>query len=213
MIRRSIRIIAGAAAAVSALIALAALRAQPALALDPARPIEQYVHDGWPRDQALPHNTIHSLLQTADGYIWLATEEGVARFDGVRFKVFDVRNTPQIASNQIQFLFEDSRRALWIGTIAGLTLYENGEFTAYNSSTGLSDPRVSSICEDDQGAVWIGTAAGLNRFKDGRFIVYGSRDGLPSDTIRAVRADKTGALWAGTAAGLARFYNGEWKTF
>ena len=56
------------------------------LALDPSRSLAQFGHDIWQRDQGLPHNTIHSILQTRDGFLWLATEEGLARFDGVRFR-------------------------------------------------------------------------------------------------------------------------------
>src|SRR2546428_7004294 len=61
-------------------------------ALDPSRQITQYVHDVWLRDNGLPQNTVKDILQTRDGYLWLATQEGLARFDGARFVVFNARN-------------------------------------------------------------------------------------------------------------------------
>src|SRR5260221_3411011 len=145
---------------------------QTAHALDPARSLKRYGHNVWQREQGLPNNTIRVILQTRDGYIWLGTEEGLARFDGVHFKIFDSQNTPEISSNQIKFLLEDQHGRLWIGTTGGLTRFENLKFTAFTASDGLSDSSVSSICEDRDGDVWIGTAAGLNRFRDGRFEAY-----------------------------------------
>ncbi|MFH4259108.1 two-component regulator propeller domain-containing protein, partial [Acinetobacter baumannii] len=68
----------------------------------------------------MPQNTVRAILQTRDGYLWLATDEGLARFDGLRFTIFDKQNTAAIASNTIQVLYEDARGDLWIGTDRGL---------------------------------------------------------------------------------------------
>jgi ligand-binding sensor domain-containing protein len=79
----------------------------PVSAGDQTKPLSQYIHDVWQTDQGLPQNTVFAIAQTRDGYVWLATQEGLVRFDGIRFTVFDKRNTPQIKENNIQALCED----------------------------------------------------------------------------------------------------------
>src|SRR5882672_10955288 len=99
MMRRHRTIIARSFAATNLVCTVAFIclcLSETALALDPHAPLAHYGHDVWQREQGLPHNSIHSILQGRDGYIWLATEEGLVRFDGVRFKVFDSRNTREI---------------------------------------------------------------------------------------------------------------------
>src|SRR5882757_191449 len=80
---------------------------QRAYALDPHKQITQYVHDAWKTNDGLPQNASQALLQTRDGYLWVGTEEGLSRFDGSRFKVFNSQNTAGIKSNFILALFED----------------------------------------------------------------------------------------------------------
>jgi ligand-binding sensor domain-containing protein len=75
-----------------------------ALALDFQKPISQYLHDVWTTEQGLPQNSITSIVQTRDGYLWLGTFGGLARFDGVRFTVFTVGNTEGLTNNRIKFL-------------------------------------------------------------------------------------------------------------
>ncbi len=90
-----------------------------AFALDPQRELSQFAQEVWSTENGLPQNTVHAILQTSDGYIWIATEEGLARFDGISFTVFDKRNTAELKSNDIRALAEDSHGALWIGTADG----------------------------------------------------------------------------------------------
>ena len=73
----------------------------PARALDPDRPFRHYAHSVWQNDSGLPQNSVLAMAQTPDGFLWLGTEEGLARFDGLQFKVFDTRNTPALGSNEI----------------------------------------------------------------------------------------------------------------
>ena len=102
-----------------------------AWALDPARAITQYGHDAWGIEQGLPQGSIETILQTRDGYLWLGTEEGLVRFDGVKFTVFDKRNTPGLLDSFIAALQETPDGTLWIGTRGGgLTSYAGGFFTA-----------------------------------------------------------------------------------
>src|SRR5678816_982871 len=107
------------------------------MALDSSRELSQYGHEVWLTENGLPQNTVHSIAQTRDGYIWIGTEEGLARFDGIRFTVFDKQNTAQLKSNYIRALFADRQGALWIGTAEGLVRLFNGTFNTFTTNEGL----------------------------------------------------------------------------
>ena len=85
-----------------------------ALALDPQRSLDHYGHQVWRTDSGLPQNTVHSILQTRDGYLWLGTDGGLVRFDGIDFVTFDTENTPQFASDTVYDLLQDGSGTLWI---------------------------------------------------------------------------------------------------
>jgi ligand-binding sensor domain-containing protein/signal transduction histidine kinase len=186
-----------------------------AFALDPKKGITQYVHDVWTTENGLPQNSILSITQTRDGYLWLGTWGGLARFDGVRFTVFERGNTPALNNNYIYALYEGRDGSLWIGTGGGgLTRFRDGKFTTYTTNDGLSINDLRSVCEDDVGNLWIGTmGGGLNRFSDGRFTVFTTRDGLSSNFVYSLYKDRKGSLWAGTSGGLSRFKDGKFITY
>ncbi|HEV2178619.1 MAG TPA: two-component regulator propeller domain-containing protein [Terriglobia bacterium] len=180
-------------------------------ALDPVRAITQYVHDVWQTDAGLPQNSVLTIAQTVDGYLWLGTEEGLVRFDGARFSVFDKSNTPTLKSNVIMALLAGRDGSLWIGTSGGgLNRLKNGQFALYTTQQGLSNDSVLSLYEDRAGTLWIGTdGGGLNRFKDGRFTAYTSKDGLSNNAVFAICEDHAGNLWLGTHDGLNRMTGGK----
>lgn len=85
--------------------------------------------ESWTTDDGLPQNTIHSIVQTPDGYLWLATLDGLVRYDGVRFQIFNKNNTRGVESNRFRQIAVDRDGALWVGTEeGGVTRYHNGEF-------------------------------------------------------------------------------------
>ena len=84
--------------------------------LDPNKQITQYLHDVWQTEDGLPLNDVSDIIQTYDGYLWIGTEEGLVRFDGVKFTVFNKQNTAAMKkSHFVLELFEDKENALWIG--------------------------------------------------------------------------------------------------
>ena len=185
-----------------------------ALALEPGQPVRQYIQDAWQTDAGLPQNYVVGIVQTRDGYIWLATQEGLARFDGMKFTVFDKRNTDQIKDNNIQALFEDREGNLWFGTEGGgLTKFDHRTFTNFSTSNGLASDIIDAICEDRDGGLWIGTLGGVSRFKDGAFSNYSTKDGLASDSVLAICEDASGGLWVGTENGLNRLKDGRFSTY
>lgn len=179
-------------------VRLAWLLALPAFAfgLDPRKAVTQYVHDVWHQEQGLPANTVKAILQTRDGYLWLGTQEGLARFDGVRFTVYDRRNNPQWKSNFVLALAEDGRGGLWIGTDGGgVSCLRDGRMTTWTTREGLADDFIGSLCAGRDGSVWLATGKGLDRLVNGRITCYTTAQGLSSDGIRAVWEDRGGVLW------------------
>jgi ligand-binding sensor domain-containing protein len=191
------RVVARAAAR----LALAhCLGAGSVAALDPGTALGQYRIQTWLVEHGLPQNTVAAIAQTPDGYLWLGTDEGLARFDGVRFAVFDPVNTPALRNAAIQSLLADSRGALWVGTSGGgVTRLADGHFETYGTTEGLPDNRVNAIYEDHAGRIWVGTFGGLRLFADGRFVDHVGPTPLPALPVTALREARDGALWIGTA--------------
>ncbi|MCP4152669.1 MAG: response regulator [bacterium] len=174
--------------------------------LDPGKRIAQYIHETWGTEDGLPQLTVRSIIRTRDGYLWLGTHEGLIRFDGVRFEVFDKRKKEQLTDNLINTLYEDREGRLWIGTSAGLNVLEQGKFSVYTTKEGLANQQVLSIYEDREGSMWIGTEYGLNRLRNGKFTVYTAVEhGLINNRINEICEDGEGELWIGTANGLNRY--------
>src|SRR5881396_1759174 len=98
----------------------------------------EYLHTVWTTENGLPQNSVNAILQTRDGYLWIGTFGGLARFDGVKFTVFDAGNTEGLKSSRIFALCEDHAGNLWIGTEnGGLARYRDGVFTTYTVKDGL----------------------------------------------------------------------------
>jgi diguanylate cyclase (GGDEF)-like protein len=169
----------------------------------------------WMVDQGLPQNTVTAILQSRDGYIWLGTEEGLARFDGVRFAVFDRRRTPGFSDNYVSALLEDRSGSLWIGTRqGGLLRLSGGVFTPLTRKEGLPHNFVRCLAEDRAGRVWVGTDAGLAVWTGKGFSIYTTRQGLSSDSVRSISEDVHGDLWIGTrGGGVNRLHSGVFTAY
>src|SRR5882724_8164883 len=128
-----------------------------------------YLFDIWTTDNGLPQNSVNAILQTRDGYLWLATFDGLVRYDGVRFIVFNVHNTPGVTSNRFTSLLEDRSGDLWIGTDdAGVIRYHNGKFSGFKTE-GQTEA-VIGIQIDDSGNILVVTEHVRYRF-DGNGLV------------------------------------------
>lgn len=98
----------------------------------------QYRFDSWTADNGLPQNSVYSIQQTPDGYLWLTTLDGLARFDGVKFTIFDKSNSKNLTSNSFINLFADTDGTLWSGTEdSGLVRYSNGRFQTFTTADNL----------------------------------------------------------------------------
>jgi len=195
------------------LVSLALLAAGPARGLDPKTPLSQYGHDTWA--EGLPQNSVHAICQTRDGYLWMGTYEGLARFNGVKFTTFHRRNTPALTSNTVWALLEDRAGRLFVGTVGGgLVIREGGDFRAVTSKDGLPGDSVFALALSADGSVWVGTDRGIGRVKDGKVAPLAGADALPAVAVRSLAEDRTGALYIGTdGAGLLRWRAGALATY
>jgi ligand-binding sensor domain-containing protein/signal transduction histidine kinase len=161
----------------------------------------------WQTEQGLPHNMVLAITQTRDGYLWLGTAQGLARFDGVNCRVFGLQDG--LKGLEISALLEDSGGALWIGTVSGgLNRYFHGVMETFAAKDGLNSEAITALLEDKDGGIWIGTTAGLYRRQNGRFNPMAGH--LDSIFVRALAEDRQGAVWVSTLHnGLMCFQNGK----
>lgn len=132
----------------------------------------QYRLDHWTADNGLPQNSVHDILQTRDGYLWIATLDGLARFDGVRFTVFNKSNSQGISSNRFLFLREDVNGDFWAGTEdGGVVRYHQGRFKSYGREHGLTSLQIAHFPITNDGSLLVTTIDGQwFRFSDEKFL-------------------------------------------
>ena len=182
-----------------------AVAAQPATTNPPA-PAAGLVIRSWGTEAGLPQNTVNAIVQTRDGYLWLATRDGLARFDGVRFTVFGLPEGLQ--SVDVATLYEDRHGTLWIGTVGGgLARWVNGRVervTPPSPETGADT--VTTMAEDTAGRLWIGTPAGLSVWENGRPVQNDALAPFAHLHIRTLFCDREGTMWIVTVTqGLFEF--------
>src|SRR5947209_12536532 len=166
----------------------------------PPRTSVPYTIEKWDTEKGLPNNEVLAIVQTHDGYLWLGTLNGLVRFDGVNFTVFDESNTPGLQSSRIVSLFEDSHGNLWIGTeTAGIAILKDGQIvTPPELAAGGSERRLRAACEGSDGAVWLYTGNGnVWRYAQGSFRHFIQRANQEF-SCRALIAEPSGPVWLGT---------------
>jgi signal transduction histidine kinase/ligand-binding sensor domain-containing protein len=126
-----------------------------------------YLMRVWQTDDGLPQNGVNAIVQTRDGYLWIGTHSGLARFDGVRFAIFDTKNTPAMLSSRVTSLFEDDSGDLWIGyETGGLTRYKDGTFQSIETPA-WKGRKILAIGEDRARDIWaLGVDGSLLRLRD-----------------------------------------------
>ncbi len=173
-----------------------------ALALDPQRSLAHYGHQSWRTDSGLPQNTVHSILQTGDGYLWLGTDGGLVRFDGIEFVTFDAENTPQFKSDTVSDLLQDASGTLWVSTAAGLLSYRSGGFRAFTTAQGLPADMVWFSYEDHRHRLWAVTAAGPAFFDGKGFVPMAQTQAASPLNRQGLAEDGQGMLWLGGSSGV-----------
>ncbi len=187
------------------IIILLNFSAKPLFSLDPDKNISQYIHKSWEIKDGLPQNSVFSIIQSYNGYLWLATEEGIVRYNGNSFEVYNRYNVDEIKHNYFWCIIEDALNNLWFGSRGGGVIkYDFDSFFHIGKEDGLTDNFVLSILEDRiDGSLWIGTnGSGLNQYKDGNITQYTTKNGLINNFIGNIIQDEKGVIWIGTRNGI-----------
>lgn len=173
----------------------------------------QYRFVSFTTENGLPNNWIQAIHQTRDGYIWLTTRDGAARFDGVHFRVFNKVNTPGLTTNHFAYraLWEDEQGNLWMGTEnGGAVRYHDGRSTSLTTKDGLPSDEVIRIDGDSAGTIWITTSAGVVRWRNGHLVLPRSKFDRSLDAWLTHPKNFT---FDAEFFGLWRFTAGEWQRF
>ena len=175
-----------------------------------ARTSAQYRFDYWTTDNGLPQNEVTAITQTPDGYLWFATNDGLVRYDGVRFTVFDQGNSKGLLSNRFLSLYVDEAGTLWAGTDdGGLARYRDGVFTSLTTADGLPDNNVRKVRNDGAGGLLMHTNKGWVRYHDGAFSLYAPENPL----LLEVYFGPSGTRWTWDAAGVHQARGGREITY
>ena len=175
-------------------------------ALDPSVDVSQYAHTAWTYRDGFVQGAVNAITQTPDGYLWLATQSGVVRFDGVR--TVPLPPGQQLPSTTIGALLTARDGTLWIGTLDGLASWKNGQLTDYPA---LARHTVVTLLQDRTGTIWAGGTGGATgivcAIRDGSTKCYGD-DGSFGTIVASLYEDSDGSLWVGAATGLWRWRPG-----
>ena len=182
-------------------------------AQSPALDVSQYAHTSWKISEGVSEGIIRAIAQTADGYLWLGTEFGLRRFDGVRAVPWEPPLGQHLPSSDIRSLQGARDGRLWIGTFSGLASWKDRELTHYPELDGQT---IEALLEDREGTIWVaGWALSTGRLcsiQNGNIQCYGE-DGRFGSGVTPLYEDSGGNLWAGAMNGVWRWKPGPPKLY
>jgi ligand-binding sensor domain-containing protein len=177
--------------------------ALPTLAHDLSREFTQFHITRWNAENGLPSSSVSSIVQTQDGYIWFGTYSGLARFDGVRFTVFD-SNSGKLPHNEVVSLLATKDGALWIGTTGGAARYFQGRFEAFGANRGLPEAAVGPFTESGGRIFAVVQNHGIYRLEDGRFRPFGPAGLSAMSQLQSLQPAPGGGIWVAGNAGVVQ---------
>ncbi|WP_205123548.1 ligand-binding sensor domain-containing diguanylate cyclase [Cognatilysobacter lacus] len=158
--------------------------------------------EAWTTRDGLPHSTINGIGQTSDGYLWLATWEGIARYDGHEFRLYRRTDIAGLGDDSVRALHVGPRGDLWAGSArGGIVRWHAGHWDSRPPVGGL----VTDLLEERGGRLWVATGRSgvVHIERDGTRGSVRAAQGLPSDTVNALARDARGTIWVATSQGLA----------
>ena len=172
--------------------------------------IARYSVRMWQSDDGLPHNSVWAVAQGAHGYLWVGTQQGLVRFDGLRFVALNDSAPQELRHGWITALCVSRDESLWIGCDGyGLTRMKGGAYSHFGEAEGLPSLHISCLMEARDDSLWIGTEGGVTRFKDGKFATFTDKSGSGANSVRAICQDREGKIRVATSRGLSSINNEE----
>lgn len=159
---------------------------------------QQYNFTNYSIEQGLLQSQVNAMLEDSKGYLWIGTNGGLSRFDGIKFTNYTSENG--LSDNHVKAICEDNHNNIWVGTSEGsVCMFDGEKFTKYGSANGLQSVSVNAIAKNNTGDLFFGTEKkGLFVFKDERFVKVIFTTDKPDITIKALLVDQSGKLWIGT---------------
>ena len=172
------------------------------------KPLTAFFRETWTTRQGLPHNQVNAIAQAPDGYLWFATWEGLVRYNGLEFHVFDRRNTPGLKDNGIRSVHATPDGTIVVGTSRGGVSVKRGDsWRNWSMADGLAQDEIMDALYDRAGRLWVATEnSGVSVVQAaGKVVHYDTRNGLQSDVVYSLLEDRDGSMWVATAGGVVRF--------
>lgn len=168
----------------------------------------EFTLDQWTTLDGLPQNSVNAIAQTPDGYIWVGTFGGLARFDGLRFSVIERVDDAGRHVDRVLSLAVAPDSSVWVGTENGLLRYRGGRFSYFTTADGLPDNQILALHFDRSGTLWIGTQHGGARYENGRFVAFREADGSALEQVVSFAENRAGVLSLNTWGGFLTFERG-----
>lgn len=175
---------------------------------------EVYFARSWQVEDGLPENSVLGVAQTPDGFLWVATHQGLLRFDGIRFQDFPAVVAAGRPTAYLETLMADGKGRLWMAKNRGVVVCVEGDrVTPYTVSEAREDFKATSMAQDGEGAIWISYQKGqpICRIKDDRVETFGANEGVSSSSVHWLAADRSGRLWFSRAGALGLFRSGRFQ--
>jgi len=190
-----------------ALVAWVVCACSPLAAAEPKTGSEEFLVKSWRTADGLPQNSVEALAHTPDGYLWVGTKGGLARFDGVRFTNYGLADG--LKGLTITALLEDGRAGLWIGTLGGgLSHWINGTISTLTRADGLAHNDVMALALADDGGLWVGTKGGLQHLGSRGFTRVSEVEGMKREVVALANRPGEGLWITVEEKGLFHYYEG-----
>lgn len=165
----------------------------------------KWFYRAWQTEDGLPDNSVSTISQSPDGYLWIGTNGGVIRFNGSEFHPLPLRENANLPSQQVHAMLMDRAGRLWLGMERGpLVRIEKDSSHLFNASDGLPDKRVGNICEDLQGRIWANYSGGVVRIEGDKITRFTKKHRIPVGQHSSVVCDTDGQLWMASNRWLGR---------
>ena len=174
--------------------------AHAAYGLDPSRGLSQYIRDQWGSSKGFPAGQVYDITQAGDGYLWIGTEKGLVRFDGLNFRLFHHANTPSLPAGPVLGLETDADGGLWI-RLQGphIIRYSDGKFEDVSSSLERGEQAFTAMGRGKNGEVLLSSLVnGTLQYSGGRFVRLADPVGLPNFLVISLAESQDGRIWMGT---------------
>ncbi|MDX2473763.1 MAG: two-component regulator propeller domain-containing protein [Candidatus Krumholzibacteria bacterium] len=165
--------------------------------------LSQFIHNSWSSKDGLPQELVSGIAQTPDGYLWIGTQEGLVRFDGLKFHLYNHSSDPVLSKQMINVMVNGHNGDLWLGTWSGLVRVRDGRFDTFGAESSVPESRVLDLAITRDGDVWLNSGNRLLRTRDGRCIATGF-DFPAQCLVVGLESDSAGNLWVATTNAVMR---------